>query len=353
MKENGLKGITDEVAKYISDSISGGLKDGAKSAAKAFNGFYEKLKYQRDFDLISEEEYYTKLEQLRDRYFQKGTDNWVKYTQKIYAYQEKLIKEEKKEIENFYSDIADYATEKLNEVLKKQEKMAENLNSFGGLYNVNTFKHNGITEEFYSLHDLSWDIAAIERYSKNMTAIKERAERLSVADEAKDYLLDRIKEMKTEEALSYMGVLMYADDEKFSKYTQLAYDKFILSKNVAANLYQDEFNSGVEDSYNLMKDALLAAGYEIPENFYVSGSISAQKFGEAFIVELDNQLAAIRNIIDTFNENLSLTPGVYGNTYNTSNTSYNISASGAADIVEQIKRYETIKRFAGIGTGGV
>ena len=32
-----------------------------------------------------------------------------------------LIKEEKKEIESFYSDIADYATEKLNEVIKKQQ----------------------------------------------------------------------------------------------------------------------------------------------------------------------------------------------------------------------------------------
>ena len=33
------------------------------------------------------------------------------------------LKEQKKEIQNLYDDIADYATEKLDEVIKKQEKL--------------------------------------------------------------------------------------------------------------------------------------------------------------------------------------------------------------------------------------
>ena len=70
-------------------------------------------------------------------------------------------------------------------------------------------------------------------------------------------------------------------------------------------------------------------------------------------MELDNQLATIREIIDNFNLNLSLASDVSGNTYNTTNTSYNISSSGFEDTVEQIKRYETVKRLAGVGTGGI
>ena len=99
MNENELKKIGEEVGRYLGEGIAGGLSDSSKLATKAFNGFYERLKYQRDFDLISEEEYYRRLEQLRDRYFAKGTDNWVKYTKQIYAYQEKVINAERKQIE--------------------------------------------------------------------------------------------------------------------------------------------------------------------------------------------------------------------------------------------------------------
>ena len=123
MNENELKKIGEEVGRYLGEGIAGGLSDSSKIATKAFSGFYERLKYQRDFDLISEEEYYARLEQLRDRYFAKGTDNWVKYTKQIYAYQEKLIKEEQKQIEGLYDDISDYATDKLEGILKKQQNL--------------------------------------------------------------------------------------------------------------------------------------------------------------------------------------------------------------------------------------
>ena len=93
---------------------------------------------------------------------------------------------------------------------------------------------------------------------------------------------------------------------------------------------------------------LEAAGYEIPDGFYVSGSISAQKFGEAFVSELENQLDVIRSKIDEFNMGLEFAPNISGAVYNTTNTSYNINSQGAQDTVEQIRRYETVKRLAGV-----
>lgn len=348
MNENELKKIGEEVGRYLGEGIAGGLSDSSKIATKAFNGFYERLKYQRDFDLISEEEYYARLEQLRDRYFAKGTDNWVKYTKQIYAYQEKIIKEEKKEIEGLYDDISKYAAEKLEGVLKKQQKLADNLNNFGSLYNVNTVHMDGYTDQYYSLHDLSWDIEALKRYNSDMTSLKERADRLLVPKEASEYLFSNIREMDTEDALMFMSALKYENDDKFSEYANQAYEKYTLSQSISAHQYEDEFNSGVSDVYQNMKDALLAAGHEIPDGFYVSGSISAQKFGEAFISELDNQLGVIRGIIDEFNAGLEIAPQVGGDVYNTTNTSYNISAIEAGDTVEQIRRYEAVKRLAGV-----
>lgn len=348
MNENELKKIGEEVGRYLGEGIAGGLSDSSKIATKAFNGFYERLKYQRAFDLISEEEYYTRLEQLRDRYFSKGTDNWIKYTQDIYAYQEKIIKAEQKEIEGLYDDISDYATEKLEGILKKQQKLAKNLNSFGSLYNVNTVHMDGYTDQYYSLHDINRDIEMLKRYNRDMTSLKERADRLSISKGASDYLFSNIREMDTDDALMFMKALLYENDDKFSEYTNKVYEKYNMSQSISSMQYEDEFNQGVSDVYATMKDALMSAGYEIPDGFYVSGSISAQKFGEAFISELDNQLGIIRGVIDEFNAGLEIAPTAMGDVYNTTNTSYNISASESMDAVEQIRRYETVKRLAGV-----
>ncbi|MBR5808752.1 MAG: hypothetical protein IKY39_01425, partial [Clostridia bacterium] len=238
MNENELKKIGEEVGRYLGEGIAGGLSDSSKIATKAFNGFYERLKYQRDFDLISEEEYYERLEQLRDRYFGKGTDNWVKYTKQIYAYQEKVLKEQKKGIKDLYDDVSDYATQKLDSILKKQQNLAENLNNFGSLYNKNTVHINGVTDHYYSLHDLSWDIEALKRYQRDMTSLKEKADRLQVPKDASEYLFSNIKEMETGVALQFMSALLYENDDRFVEYTNKALEKFNLSQSISAQQYK-------------------------------------------------------------------------------------------------------------------
>lgn len=362
MNDNELRKIGEEVGKYLGEGIAGGLSDSSKEATKAFNGFYESLKYQRDFNLISEGEFYEQLEQLRDTYFAEGTDNWVKYTKQIYKYQEKLIKEEEKRakeaekklkaeqkvIEGLYDDISDYATEKLEAILKKQQNLAKNLNSFGSLYNVNTVHLEDFTGHYYSLHDLSWDIEALKRYQRDMKSLKERTDALQIPEEASDYLLSNIKEMDTSDALQFLRALLIKNDQTLSEYVNKAYEKYTLSQSISSEQYSDEFSSGVQDVYDNMKGVLEKAGYEIPDGFSVSGSISAQKFGEAFVLELDNQLAIIRGIIDEFNAGLEIAPNMGGAVYNTTNTSYNISAQNSTDTVEQIRRFETVRRLAGV-----
>lgn len=348
MNEKEIRSMGEEIGKYLSLGIAGGLVDNSKEALQAFRGFYEKLKYQRDFDLISEEEYYTQLEALRDRYFAVGTDNWVRYTEKIYSYQKKTFETEKREIQSLYNDVADYATKKLDEVMKKQQNLADKLNDSGALYKVNKVIIGDSTDYYYSLGDMRKDIAQIQRYSQDFEELSQRL--ATISEGAGAGLLDKIKTMDFEDASGYMRALLNSPDKEFTEYVKAQEIKEQLSQSVAAGQYEEEFNDGWEEAYKNMCEKLSSAGYEIPEGFSVSGSISAEKFGQAFIEGLDLQLAAVRERIDEFNAKLmaDVDLSAVGNTYNTSNISYNITTQEGEDIVDLLRRQNIIKRLAGL-----
>lgn len=348
MNEADIRNLGERVGKYLYMGIAGGLTDNSKEAVQAFRGFYEKLKYQRDFDLISEAEYYSRLEALRDKYFSVGTDNWVRYTQKIYSYQKKTFEAEKKEIQSLYDDVADYATEKLDEVLKKQQRLASRLNDTGSLYKVNRVEIGDRVDYYYSLGDMDRDMEAVRSYGESFEKLSQRAKELSVGEETSG-ILEKIREMDINDALGFMQALLNVEDADFVKYAKGVQAKERLSDNIAAKQYEKELEDGCDGAYEYMKKKLSEAGYEIPEGFFVSGSLSAQKFGEAFAAELDLQLAAVRQRIDEFNASLmsDINVASTGNVYNTTNTSYNISSGQSGDAVDAIKRFEVLKRLSG------
>lgn len=328
--------------------IAGGLADNNKYTVQAFRGLYEKLKYQRDFDLISEEEYYKQLEELRDKYFAVGTDNWVRYTEKIYSYQKKTFEAEKKSIQELYDDVADYAIEKLDEVMKKQEKLSEKINNSGVFVKHNKVIIGDTVDYYYSLGDMERDIATVKRYGEDFVRLEERLNGLG--EGVGKGILDRIKSMDFDEALGYMRALLVAGESDFSEYVNGFDLKERLAQGISAEQYEKEFSEAWDGAYENMKQKLSQAGYEIPEGFYVSGSLSAQKFGQAFMDELDLQLAVVRERIDEFNSRLlqDVDINMSGNTYNTTNTSYNITAQQFEDIVDYIRRSSLFKRLSGI-----
>lgn len=341
--------LKNEVGKYIALDTASGLTENGKWVVKAFTAMLEKLKYERKFDLISEDEYYAGLERLRDRYFKKGTQNWVKYTQEIYAYQKKALEQEKESIVSLYGDISKYAADRLNDVLKKQAEFSEKLKDASGLFNKNTVKIGNREDTFYSMRNLEQDIENIRRYQQLIEDFKSRAESLGISDEISDAFL---KELKSEDFYASLSLLTYmqnSEDRDILSYLSAWDERNRLADAIAAKTYEAEFSESVSDAYENMKNALMQAGYEIPEGFFVSGSLSAQRFGDAFVAEIETQMERIRAIIDAFNSEIAAYSEISGGvTYNTSNISYNISSANADDTVEKIRRYETVKRLAGI-----
>lgn len=348
--EKQTKQQIPDVGKYLSQNVAGGLAKNDKLVVEAFNAMLEKLKYQRDFDIINEAEYYRQLEKLRDRYFSYGTKNWVKYTEEIYSYQKKTLEQEKENITKLYGEIADYAEDRINDVVKRQQKAAEKINEFGGLFNTNTVYINGEKDVYYTLHNLEHDIEIIRRYGDGIKEIEARVLKLGISSEEAGGIFDAIKEFDFEDGYSFIRALLTSSDKEFTSFAQNLQLKKALAEGISADQYEDEFAEGLNDAINNMKRELANAGYEIPEGFGLSGSLSAQKFGEAFLEGLETQLEAIRTRIEEFNNslNIDLNSPAAGNTYNTTNTSYSIQTTDSTDTVEQIKRYETVKRLSGV-----
>lgn len=303
-----------EIGKYFDLGVAKGIEKNSESVVGSAKAMSEKLGYLKDFDLISEDEYYTKLEEIRDRYFAAGTKEWIDYTKKIYDYQKKFVENEKKKLEDekkniskIYDDIADYASKKLDEVIKKQESYDKKLMNFGsGLLTKNTIEFGDEKIEFYSLKDLHADIDAMREYNDMLASFRGRLGASGLGEDIQKSLLDEIDSMNNTEAKEFMKLLNAANNEDYADYISVYGEKFKFAQKASAQIYDSEMTKAVDDSYKYMTDKLSEAGYEIPEGFFTSGTVSAEKFGSAFVEELDTQLSKIRAKIDAFNASLKI-----------------------------------------------
>ena len=339
----------NEIGRYLATDTASGFYENSKEVVKAFSQMLEKLNYQKELNIISEDEYYVKLEGLRDRYFAKGTQNWLKYTAKIYEYQQKTLEEEKKNIVSLYDDISDYASKKLTDVINNQAKFAESLKNSGKLFNKNTVTIDGKSDTYYSMANMQEDIDRIRQYASLLSEFSERAENLGINADIKTGFLKELRELDLGSAIGLLNSIKGSADKDVAGYLNAWNERNSLIDAVAAKSFEADFQESVDNSYAYMKEVLERAGYEIPEEFFASGSLSAQKFGDAFVAEIETQMERIRSVIEAFNSEIqSASVQFSGNTYNTTNTSYNIQSAESGDTVEQIRRIETVKRLSGV-----
>lgn len=338
--------MRDEVGKVLSNELGAGLKKNSKAALSAFKSVKAELDYERKLDLIDDETYYIKLEDLRDRYFKKGSENWVKYSAEIYDYQKKLLESETKNLKDIYDSVSEYAEERFDEIRKKQSSLAKEFTEFGGIYMRNTVEINGKKDTYYSTRDIKKDIERVKFYSSRLLELKNILKDGGIKSSGISEFLDEINSMGVDEGISFMNSLLAGGHQNVVEYARLWNDKTEISKSLSDEIYSDELEAATEDVILSLKKALLDAGYEIPEGFFESGKASAQNFGKAFLAELDTQLSEIRARVMDFSASLSSNQGA-GNTYNSTTNQYNIASQGAEDTVEIIKRYDTVKRLLG------
>lgn len=253
------------------------------------------------------------------------------------AEQEKnILKQLKEEIKNIYSDIAQYASERITDVLKAQEKMEEKLSGVGNITRKQIFHglgKDGGDLEYTIISDIDPQLEALTKYSDALKSLKERVHEGGFADETLTSLLSAINEMSVTEGTAFAKLLGELNDEKFVDYLSKWVKKQEMSKSISKEIYSEQFTAAVDDVKSYMVEKLTEAGLNIPENFTLSGTLSAEKFGTAFLEEIQIQMDKIKDLVQSFSVSfepvsLNIAEVQSAGGLNNSSTTYILNGSG-------------------------
>ena len=263
----------------------------------------------------------------------------------------------KSEIKAIYRDIASYAETEIEQVINAQKKLENKLKDFGSQYfGKITFRAGGTTETLSYLNNFEDDIRKLTLYRDNILKIKEKIGASGFSEEISKTFFNEIASMDVEKALDFSKILLSVDDSQFTNFITGWDKKQNLSHEISAQLYLEDFSTAVDSSASYMKEKLEAVGFQVPEGFFASGTVSAQNFGSAFIHELDSQLSKIRSKINSFTASLSPSSGGNTNKISNVNTTNNININGSGltntETVNQMKKTLSVIRAAGINGGG-
>ena len=192
------------------------------------------------------------------------------------------------------------------------------------------------------MHDFEKDIQAITEYGNSLQRLKDRFKTLGADDNAAKSFIAELAEEDINTGTAVLNMLLSSGDDKLLQYITGYAKKNAAAENVSSSFYQDDMNTAIDKSIENMKQKLTEAGYEIPEGFFVSGSISAEKFGEAFVQKLEEEMEGIRTKIADFNAKLELElagMGSVGATVNnkTYSPTYHIMASPEESTAGQLR----------------
>ena len=228
--------MRDEVGKPLVDGVAVGIKENSGEVSEEFQKMLDDLQLQRDLNIISDAEYYSELEKLRDNHLEKGTKDWWQYTKEIINYDKKLADEQEKNLEELNSAY--------DEHLKDREDLTSNFYnklSSNSLYNNITFSIGDNKETFTRLNNWDDELKSLDEFENKFTAVQERLKAVFVGDdESLKSMLDTIRNDPFGEGGNVLNAMFNATDTELTSFAN-GYQQFILrSKNITQNAYADE-----------------------------------------------------------------------------------------------------------------
>lgn len=288
IRENG--GVTTETTEKVKGyesavtGAAGATKAAAKDETKTLKDEYterlKNLKYNFEMEYITEKQYYSGIETLRDMYFETDSEEWQKHTLEIRNYQKKTFEGAKKEIETLSKEIFDSMKSEYDGLENVRKTFETRLNGYAKLFQDIKITSGEGTVEFRVLGDIQKANAEMEIYRDLLLAVKERGG---------EDMFQALRELDPAEAAQNAELLLQASDEDFNRYLQGLKDNKELSREISELFFTDEATEIAEKYAEQLKD-LEGNYYEVGENY-------AEALGEGFKAQLDAVFAGLKNEI--------------------------------------------------------
>ena len=354
-KTRSLSEHEKERAKILSDNIA--------YSEQLRRDEFSALKQRLTMQQITEEEYYTALAALRDKYFSQGSDKWHKYTLQIAAYNQDVIQSQKKELEGALKSIDAEYEKGYNNILKKQEQMLDKLNSYSKIYNKVSLKMpDGNTLEWIDLSNLDADIKHIKNYKNTLETMQKRVNKMfdgmgldkKKTASLQSQFFEQITELNIHEGSALANKLMGMSENELGGFMSKWVEKVDLTEEIANSFYAEE-NKRLFENYSAEMatsfSSLLKEKFsDVPETFFMTGENSAYSFKEGFLNAMDEVVNSLG--IEMYKKMEMLLPEFKNANVNnvTNNSNYNIYGSSSPELTAlEIYKQEEIKRML---TGG-
>lgn len=350
--------------KSFDGTNSGTGGGGTKTSDSPYTQGVKDLKYRRNMDILTEEEYYRELEGLRDEYLAEDSDEWKDVTAEIYKYRKNAAKEERETLskeqeeaynaqrkaafddleyrhkrgliseKEYYDELAElrdryYAegsdeyrdyTDKLIDYQKSAiQKAYEDIASFSDkalsqveskmetmrqkLASYGTRMEEG-EDGTYSLTDPKKSLEALLEYNCYLGEVKKRMQTLSLSDGDISGFFSVMADMSVEEGTQFAKLLSEKSDKAFTDYIHDWNQQNELAELTSRNLYQDEYQNAVDESADYIDRRFNELALDLPEDFYTAGENSADQFGKAFTSGLELLFADLTSRISGFYDSI-------------------------------------------------
>lgn len=303
------------------EAVKSSITDNRSEVQKVMDSFNETL-------LESEKKYNEESERLKDskeetdKAYLESLKETAEKERKIYDAQLKDIENYKKSVVDAYTDLANEAFGKIEEVQKLQEDFAGKLNDSINLYEEVEDKQGN---KKFKLADIGEQTEALKLYAENLQKLKNRG---NVPKE----FFNIIRDMSVEEGTNFVNALLQANDEKFDTYIEQWKEQQAVADVISKELYAEE-----------TEEALKEVGKEFEDfnkDLDTLGVNNGDSWASAFASEVRSQLRQLKDeismsfgsLMSTSSLGLAMAGGGTSNTYNTYNDLGTIKVESALQL---------------------
>ena len=362
---NALKNTAQKTANDL-DKIA---REEERKAEKARERELQELKDQLELSKITEAEYYEKLANYRDTYFEEGSDEWYNYSIEIAKYQKRIadntVEEQKKMVEK---------------IIELRDELADKLRTDNDslLESTQTTIHGSIFGEDGSGSYTSYSLADLEKENSRLEHYRDVILKLKDLGNVPAGIFTKLRDMSVEDGTRLAETILNADEEARSKFlndyrsrddlsediaTQLSpildAEKFEEEGIVAAQSFTDGYSKKLEEDKAAFIKILENRFGTLPDFYYTLGTDSADEFGKGFfekvpeIVERFKQLfiSEINSIAATISSGtagkIRVSAAGGGNTYHTNTFTFNTAKQTVTEQLNEAKRAATLAKMRG------